>query len=77
MTLGRLLVAGGGALLFGGLLVLAAERVPFLSWIGRLPGDLRFQGARTRFVFPFTSCLILSALLTVALRIARVLLARR
>jgi hypothetical protein len=60
--LGRLLLlAGLGLALLGGALLLA-PRVP---WIGRLPGDIRIQGERASFYFPLTTCLLLSAVLSI------------
>lgn len=38
-----------------------------LSWFGRLPGDLRIEGERTRVYIPITSMLIVSVVLSVLL----------
>ena len=38
-----------------------------LSWFGRLPGDLRFGGERTRVFIPVTSMLIVSLVLSLIL----------
>ncbi len=38
-----------------------------LSWFGRLPGDLRFGGERTRVFIPITSMLIVSLVLSLIL----------
>ena len=35
-----------------------------LTWIGRLPGDLRIEGENFRFYFPITTMIIFSLLLT-------------
>ena len=50
-ALGLLIVAGGVALVVVGLMVMGGA----LSWFGRLPGDLRFEGEHTRVFVPFTS----------------------
>lgn len=34
---------------------------------GRLPGDLRIEGESSTFVFPITTCLLISLLLSLAL----------
>jgi hypothetical protein len=44
---------------------------PGLAWFGRLPGDLRFEGERTRFYLPITSMVVVSVILTVVLNLAR------
>jgi hypothetical protein len=39
----------------------------WLSWFGRLPGDIRIERQNTRVYIPITSMLLLSILLTVLL----------
>jgi hypothetical protein len=34
------------------------------TWIGRLPGDVRFRRGHFEFYFPVVTCLVLSGLLT-------------
>ncbi len=36
----------------------------FLSWIGRLPGDIRFESDNTRVFLPITSMILISLVLT-------------
>ncbi|HEX8163915.1 MAG TPA: DUF2905 family protein [Pyrinomonadaceae bacterium] len=48
------------------ILVGLLARAGVLSWFGRLPGDIRHEGARTRVYAPLTSMLILSLLLSLA-----------
>ncbi len=54
--LGRML------LIFGAVLLLGA-RLPLR--LGRLPGDIVYQGRHTTFYFPIVTCLLLSVGLTV------------
>jgi hypothetical protein len=61
-----IIVLGIGAVLIG-LLVLAGG----LSWFGRLPGDLRFEGEHTRVYLPITSMLLVSVVLTLVLNLVR------
>lgn len=64
MELSRLgfgLVVLGAILAGAGLLLLGAGRVP---WLGRLPGDFYYEGDHVRVYVPLTTCLLLSALLT-------------
>lgn len=42
-----------------------------LSWFGRLPGDLRLGGERTRVFIPITSMLIVSVVLSLILWVVR------
>jgi hypothetical protein len=64
---GKLLIVGGA------LAVLAGVAIHFgwLSWFGRLPGDIRIEGQGTRVYIPLTSMLLVSLALTVVLWIAR------
>jgi hypothetical protein len=62
---GLLLVIVGLAVAGLGLLVWAGG----LSWFGRLPGDLRMEGERTRVFVPITSMILLSVVLTLVLNL--------
>ena len=64
--LGRLLVVFGLVLAVVGGLLYAAPSLPLL---GKLPGDLRIEGERWRIYLPITSCLVVSALLSLALHV--------
>jgi len=64
-SLGKALIIFGVVLVIsGGLLVLAGRQFPFL---GKLPGDIHITGERFEFYFPLTTCLIISAVLTLIL----------
>jgi hypothetical protein len=56
IAVGVLLVAIGALVWMG-----------WLSWFGRLPGDIRIERQNTRVYIPITSMLLLSILLTVLL----------
>jgi uncharacterized membrane protein YidH (DUF202 family) len=64
-----------GVLLVGlGLLLVAVGLVAWaggFSWLGRLPGDLRFEGERTRVYVPITSMIVVSLALTLVLNLIR------
>jgi len=51
LVLGGLLVLLGAFFYFGG-------KLPFR--LGRLPGDIRYEGEHTGFYFPIVTCLVLS-----------------
>ncbi|HET7292996.1 MAG TPA: DUF2905 domain-containing protein [Vicinamibacteria bacterium] len=65
---GRVLVAAGIVLVVLGLVLVLAERVPGL---GRLPGDFVLRRGGFTLYVPVTTCLLLSALLTLALALLR------
>jgi hypothetical protein len=55
LLLGVLLAAGGAFLMLG-------SKLPFR--LGRLPGDIIYQGRHTTFYFPIVTCIVLSVLIT-------------
>ncbi len=55
VILGVVMAAVGAALMLG-------SKLPFR--LGRLPGDIVYQGRNTAFYFPIVTCLVLSAALT-------------
>ena len=61
-----LIVVGIGAIVVGVLAYTGA-----LSWFGRLPGDIRIEGENSRVFIPFTSMLIVSGILSIALSLLR------
>lgn len=65
--LGLLLVALGVAAVIVGLLVWAG----WLSWFGRLPGDIRIEREGVRFYFPLASMILVSLVLTLILNLLR------
>jgi hypothetical protein len=76
MNLGRILLVVGLAFVFGGVLLMLAERVPFLSWMGKLPGDIRLGQGSWRLHLPIATCIVLSIVLTMVLKVGRFLLLR-
>ena len=55
-------------------LLRVAPRIPLLSWMGRLPGDFRFDTANGRFHFPLATCVVLSLLIQLLLKSLRFLI---
>jgi hypothetical protein len=62
--LARSLMLFGGLLLALGLLLYLGPSIP---WLGRLPGDLRIEREGVRIYVPFTTCLVVSVLLSALL----------
>lgn len=58
-----MLVVLGLCLVVAGLLVWSGA----LSWFGRLPGDIRWEGERGRVYVPITSMILVSVVLSVLL----------
>jgi hypothetical protein len=60
--LGKLLLACGIALVLVGGFFALGGRLPFR--LGRLPGDIAYQGKSGSFYFPIVTCILLSVLLS-------------
>jgi hypothetical protein len=60
--LGKILVFAGVAIAAVGALLLVGGRLPFR--LGRLPGDISYQGRSGSFYFPVVTCIVLSVALT-------------
>ena len=65
--LGPILVGLGVALVLAGLLAWSGA----LSWLGRLPGDLRIERENVRIVIPITSMLVVSVVVSLVLNLIR------
>ena len=62
-----LLVAAGAVLIVLGLLAWTG----MVSWLGRLPGDIRIERPTMRIYVPLTSMLLLSLVVTLVLALLR------
>lgn len=71
--LGKLLILIGVFVAILGLFLAFWSRIPLL---GRLPGDIFLQKGNVRFFFPFVTCLIISAVLTIVINLVIRLLGR-
>jgi hypothetical protein len=67
--LGRLLIVAGLVLLAAGVIVLLAGRLPFR--LGRLPGDIYIHGRNSTFIFPLTTCILISVILSLVIWLLR------
>jgi Protein of unknown function (DUF2905) len=68
VDLGKALIILGALVLAAGIVLILLGRIP---WIGRLPGDIVLRRDDFVFVFPLTSCLLVSALLSLVLYLLR------
>ncbi|MFW6074683.1 MAG: DUF2905 domain-containing protein [Chloroflexota bacterium] len=69
-TTALLVIAVGAGIILIGLLMLAGG----LSWFGRLPGDIRYEGDSSRVYIPITSMVLVSIVLSLLLAVVRRLL---
>jgi Protein of unknown function (DUF2905) len=63
--LGKLLLLGGIVLVVLGAFFAFGGRLPFR--LGRLPGDIAYQGKNSSFYFPIVTCIALSVAVTLIL----------
>ena len=66
--LGKILIVFGLSLTAMGVLFLIIPKVP---WLGKLPGDIVFHKGDFGFYFPWVTCLLISALVTLFLYLFR------
>ena len=69
MPLGRMLIVLGLVLVTAGIIVTLASRLPIP--FGRMPGDIRIQGKNSSFYFPLTTCLLISAVVSLVMWLVR------
>lgn len=62
--IGKMLIVIGSVTAVIGLLMVFGDKIPF---IGRLPGDFRFEGKNFSFYFPLATSILISLLLTLIL----------
>ncbi len=65
MGLGRTLILAGIALIVVGALVMLGSRLPIK--LGRLPGDIYYQGKNGSFYFPIVTCALISGVLSLVM----------
>lgn len=66
--MGRSLIIMGVILVIAGVVITVSPRIP---WLGKLPGDIHIQRENFSFSFPLTTCILLSALLSLILWLLR------
>jgi formate hydrogenlyase subunit 3/multisubunit Na+/H+ antiporter MnhD subunit len=64
---GKLLLGLGGLLLLIGALLVFGGRLPGISALGRLPGDIVIKRDNFSFYFPLTTSLLVSIILSLML----------
>ena len=66
--LGKTLIYLGILLVVVGLIFSLGDKIP---WLGHLPGDIYIRRGRFTFYFPFTTCLLISVIITLVLYLFR------
>ncbi len=66
-SLGRLLLVLGGTMALLGILLMVGGRT--FPWLGRLPGDIRYQGQNFSCFFPIVTTILLSIVLSIVLNL--------
>lgn len=66
-NVGLLVLVAGAGLVIVGLLIYSGA----LSWFGRLPGDIRYEGANTRVYIPIVSSILASVVLSLLFYVVR------
>jgi len=69
--LGKFLIIFGIGLIGLGIILTLTGKMPFLSKIGRLPGDIIIRRENFTFYFPLTTCLLISLALYVIFNLLR------
>jgi DUF2905 family protein len=69
--LGKYLIAIGLIITFLGILLYISPHIPFLKFLGKLPGDISIRRENFQFYFPLTTSILLSLLLTLLLYLLR------
>ena len=63
-----LIVIGGLVMLIGCVFYFGGAK---LSWLGKLPGDLRIEGDSINFYFPITTMILISVIVNIGIRLWR------
>jgi hypothetical protein len=67
-ALGKMLIVFGVIMVAIGAILLVAPKIP---WLGKLPGDITYQGKGFTFYFPLGTCILLSLVLSLILYLLR------
>lgn len=66
--IGKVLILAGMFLAFLGVVLVLADKVP---WLGRLPGDIHIRRGNFSFYFPIVTCILLSIIISLILHFFR------
>jgi hypothetical protein len=69
--LGRFLLVVSVGLAVVGLLLMLGPRLPGVSWIGRLPGDIYIERPNMKIYLPLGTCVLVSVVVSLLLYVFR------
>ena len=69
--LGKSLIILGALLIIVGIVLVYKDRLPFLKFLGHLPGDVAIEKENFRFYFPIMTSILLSLFLSFILWLFR------
>ena len=67
--IGKILLVAGIIITILGLILTFGEKIAILKYFGKLPGDIRIEKDNFSFYFPIATCIVLSIIITVILKI--------
>jgi hypothetical protein len=71
MELGRLFMRTGALLFVIGLVLHFKNFMPWIKYLGKLPGDIAIEKEGFQFYFPLMTCLLISVLASLVLWLLR------
>lgn len=71
MQLGKILIVFGVICVIAGALFIYRDQIPYANLLGQLPGDIVIKREGSEIHFPIVTCLIVSAVASLILRMLR------
>ncbi len=62
---GKYIIIAGAALILVGLIYYFFGNL--FSWLGKLPGDIRYESGNTKIFLPITTCIIITIILNLVI----------
>jgi hypothetical protein len=69
---GKYIIIGGAIILLIGLIYFYFGQ--YFGWLGKLPGDIRYETGSTKIFFPITTCILLTIILNLVIYLIKRLL---
>lgn len=61
---GKILIIIGGVILLTGVILLFRDNLPFIKYLGRLPGDINIERKGFSFHFPIVTSILISIIVS-------------
>jgi len=68
-AVGKAIIVAGILAVIIGFIVYKGWGSYVFGWIGHLPGDIRVDNGNVRFYFPITTCVVISIIATIVIRL--------